>query len=37
MVFEMEIISEGFFVGGNIVNCAAPFGEQALYYRSTSD
>ena len=26
-IFESELLSEGFFVGGNKVNCAAPFGE----------
>jgi hypothetical protein len=26
-VFETEVLSEGFFVGPNKVNCAAPFSE----------
>jgi hypothetical protein len=28
-VFETQVLSEGFFVGGNKVNCAAPFSESS--------
>jgi hypothetical protein len=31
-VFETEVLSEGFFVGGNKVNCAAPFSESFLSF-----
>lgn len=27
MVFDTATVSEGFFLGTNRVNCAAPFGE----------
>jgi hypothetical protein len=36
-VFNTEILSEGFFVGPNKVNCAAPFSEHVLYLRFSSD
>jgi hypothetical protein len=37
MVFETIVVSEGLLGGMNKVNCAAPFSEQALYSRSTSN
>jgi hypothetical protein len=36
-VFNTEILSEGFFVGPNKVNCAAPFSEHVLYFCFSSD